>query len=197
MTDFHESHVESVTLGWFADLGYEVRTGQEIAPGEPAAERASYGDVVLVGRLRAAIDRLNPQLPAEARDEAHRKVLQPQSPALLVNNRAFLRMLRDGVEVEYRRTDGTIAGDRARLVSDEPDENDWLVVNQFTVIEGTYNRRPDIVAFVNGLPFAALEIKSALDEDATIWNAWNQLQTYQMQLPRYLRTTACSLSRTV
>ena len=90
-------------------------------------------------------------------------------------------MLRDGVEVEHRRADGSIAGDRARLVSDDPDENDWLVVNQFTVIEGTYNRRPDIVAFINGLPIAALEIKSALDDDATIWNAWNQLQTYQMQ----------------
>lgn len=183
MSGLHESHIESAALGWFADLGYAVFHGNDIAPGEPNAERRSYGDVLLVGRLRDSIERLNPHLPAEARDEALRKVLQPQSPALLVNNRAFHKMLRDGVEVEYRRPDGSIAGERARIVSDNPDENDWLVVNQFTVVEGAYNRRPDIMAFVNGVPIAVLEIKSALSEDATIWNAWNQLQTYQMQLP--------------
>lgn len=183
MPTIAEYHVESAALGWFADLGYSVRHGNQIAPGEPAAERVGYGDVVLVGRLREAIERLNPRLPPEAREDALRKVLQPQSPALLVNNRALYRVVRDGVEVEYRRPDASIAGDRARLVSDNPDENDWLVVNQFTVIEGTYNRRPDIVVFINGLPLAVLEIKSALDEGATIWTAWNQLQTYQMQLP--------------
>ncbi len=183
MSRITESHIEAATLGWFTDLGYSVLHGNQIAPGEPSGERTTYGDVVLVGRLRDAIDRLNPHLPPEAHEEALRKVLQPQSPALLVNNRAFHRMLRDGVEVEYRRPDGSIAGGRARLVSDDPDENDWLVVNQLTVIDGTYNRRPDIVAFVNGLPVAVLEIKSALDEGATIWNAWNQLQTYQQQIP--------------
>jgi type I restriction enzyme R subunit len=106
--DIVESHVEAAALGWFADLGYAVLNGREIAPGEPAAERATYSGVVLSGRLRAAIDRLNPKLPAEARDEALRKVLLPLSPVLLVNNRAFQRMLRDGVEVEYRRCESLL-----------------------------------------------------------------------------------------
>ena len=102
----------------------------------------------------------------------------------MTNNRAFHRMLRDGVEVEYRRDDGTIAGDRVHLVDyGNPDNNDWLVVNQFTVIEGQHNRRPDVVVFVNGLPLAVIELKNPADEDATIWTAFNQLQTYKQQIP--------------
>ena len=107
--------------------------------------------MVLAERLRAAIDRLNPDIPGEAREEAFRKTLRPESPSLVGNNRVFHAMLRDGVEVEYRTADGTIRGDRLRLVDfDKPLKNDWLVVNQFTVIEGQHNRRPDIVVFVNG-----------------------------------------------
>ena len=93
-------------------------------------------------------------------------------------------MLVNGVEVEYRRADGTIAGDRVRLVDfDAPEQNDFLAVNQFTVIEGQHNRRPDIVVFVNGLPLAVIELKNAADEDATVWTAFNQLQTYKLQIP--------------
>ncbi len=124
-------------------------------PGEPAAERDSFGDVVLVGRLRAAIARLNPDIPEEAREEALRKVLRVGTPSLTQTNRAFHAMLRDGVPVEYQRPDGSIAGDHVRLVDfDDAKANDWLAVNQFTVIEGQHNRRPDIVVFVNGLPLA-------------------------------------------
>ena len=109
MTDqFNESTVEEAALSWFEELGYGVAHGPNIAPGEPEAERHSFGDVVLVERLRDAIDRLNPDIPAEAREEAFRKVLRPDSPSLVGNNRAFHWMLRDGVEVEYRREDGTI-----------------------------------------------------------------------------------------
>ena len=178
-----ESDLELAVLDWFQKLGYQLLFGPEIAPGEAGAEREGWGDVVLVDRLRQAIQRLNPKLPAEAREEAICKVLRPESPSLIVNNRAFHRMLRDGVEVEYRRADGTIAGERARLVADDPDDNDWLVVNQFTIVEGQHNRRPDVIVFVNGLPLAVIELKSALDEDAAIWSAWNQLQTYQQQIP--------------
>jgi type I restriction enzyme R subunit len=184
MPQIYESTVEDAALSWFCDLGYAVLHGPDIAPGEPAAEREAFNDVVLVGRLREAIDRLNPSIPAEARDEALRKVLRPESPSLVGVNRRFHHMLRDGVEVEYRRDDGSIAGDRVRLIDfDQPNNNDWLVVNQFTVIEGQHNRRPDIVVFVNGLPLAVIELKNAADEDATIWSAWNQLQTYQQQIP--------------
>ena len=174
----NESTVEDAALSWFKELGYGIGHGPHLAPGEPAAERDSFGDVVLVERLREAIRRLNPSIPAEAQEEALRKVLRPETPSLTANNRRFHAMLRDGVEVEYRRADGSIAGDRVRLIDfDDPEANDWLAVNQFTVIEGQHNRRPDIVVFVNGLPLSVIELKNAADEDATIWSAFHQLQT--------------------
>ncbi len=181
---FTESEVEEAALGWFEELGYAVLHGPDIAPEEPAAERSDYQQVLLEGRLREALARLNPAIPADALDEAFRKVTRPKSTALLVNNRALHRMLVDGVEVEYRRPDGSVAGDRARLVDfEDPKANDWLVVNQFTVMEGQHNRRPDVVVFVNGLPLAVLELKNPADENATIWTAFNQLQTYKQQIP--------------
>ncbi len=179
----NESTVENAALSYFEDLGYSVLHGEQIAPGEAGAERDNYGDVVLAGRLRDAIDRLNPDIPASAREEALRKVLRPEAPALIANNRAFHKMLRDGVTVEYNRPDGTLAGDAVRLLSDDPADNDYVAVNQYTVVENSNNRRPDIVVFVNGLPIAVIELKSAVDEDATIWTAWNQLQTYKQQVP--------------
>lgn len=179
----NESIVEDAALSWFTDLGYTVAHGPHLAPGEPAAERDSFGDVVLVGRLRDAIARLNPAIPTDAREEALRKVLRVGTPALTQTNRSFHALLRDGVPVEYKRADGSIAGDHARLIDfDHPKNNDWLVVNQFTVIEGQHNRRPDIVVFVNGLPLAVIELKNAADEDTTIWTAYNQLQTYKQQI---------------
>ena len=183
-TALNESDLELATLEWFQHLGYKVLYGPEIAPEQPGAERESFGDVLLVERLRDAIDRLNPNIPADAREDALRKVVRPDRPTLVTNNRAFHRMLRDGVEVEYRREDGSIAGDRVHLVDyHDPDNNDWLAVNQFTVIEGQNNRRPDVVVFVNGMPLSVIELKNAADEDATIWTAFNQLQTYKDQIP--------------
>jgi type I restriction enzyme R subunit len=181
---FLESEVEEAALEWFAGLGWAVANGLEIAPGEPAAERTGFEEVTLNTRLKAAIARLNPSIPGDAQDEAFRKVVRLAAPSLTETNRAFHRMLVDGVEVEYRRADGSIAGDHAKLVDFEnPDANDWLAVNQFTVIEKPHNRRPDIVLFVNGLPLAVIELKNAADEDATIWNAFQQLQTYKAQIP--------------
>jgi type I restriction enzyme R subunit len=169
----NESIIEDATLTWFGELNYAIGHGPHLAPGEPAAERDSFSDVVLVGRLRAAIQRLNPAIPEEARGEALRKVLRVGSPSLTQSNRAFHRMLRDGVEVEYSRPDDSIAGDHVRLLDfGDVSVNDWFVVNQFTVIEGQQNRRPDIVVFVNGLPLGLIELKNAADEDATIWSAY-------------------------
>ncbi len=184
MSSFNESTVESAALEWFKDLGYTIGHGPHMAPGEPAAERESFGDVVLAGRLRQAIRSLNPSIPEEAHEEAFRKVLRSASPSLSANNRQFHGWLRDGVEVEYARADGSIAGDRVRLVDfGDPISNDWLAVNQFTVIEGQHNRRPDIVVFINGLPLAVIELKNPADEEATIWTAYKQIQTYKAEIP--------------
>ena len=187
----NESIVEEAALTWFGELGYAIGHGPHLAPGEPAAERESFGEVVLAGRLREAIRRLNPAIPEEAREEAFRKVLRVGTPSLTQTNRAFHRMLRDGVPVEYPRPDGSIAGDDVRLVDfDDVSGNDWLAVNQFTVIEGQHNRRPDIVVFVNGLPLGLIELKNAADEDATIWSAYSQLQTYKAEIPSLLHYNA-------
>jgi type I restriction enzyme R subunit len=187
----NESTVEDAALEWFGELGYSVGHGPHLAPGEAAAERDSFADVVLLGRLREAMRRLNPAIPEEAREDALRKVLRVATPSLVQSNRAFHKMLRDGVEVEYPRGDGSIAGDWVRLVDfGDVAANDWLVVNQFTVIEGQHNRRPDIVVFVNGLPLGLVELKNAADEDATIWTAYAQVQTYKAEIPSLLNYNA-------
>jgi type I restriction enzyme R subunit len=187
----NESIVEEAALTWFGELGYAIGHGTHLAPGEPAAERESFGDVVLEARLREAIRRLNPAIPEEAWEEALRKVLRVGTPSLTQTNRAFHRLLRDGVPVEYPRPDGSIAGDCVRLVDfEDASGNDWLAVNQFTVIEGQQNRRPDIVIFINGLPLGLIELKNAADEDATIWSAYSQVQTYKAEIPSLLHYNA-------
>src|SRR3989338_1312116 len=169
---FTESIVEQAALAWLESLGWSVRHGLEIAPGEPGAERADYAQVVLEGRLRDALSRLNPVLPAEALEDAFRRVTRPEGAELSARNRAVHRLLVEGVTVEYRAADGAIRGAQARVLDfDDPQNNDWLAVNQFTVTENKHTRRPDVVLFVNGLPLAVLELKNAADEDATIWTA--------------------------
>ena len=143
------------------------------------------------GDLRQALVRLNPDLPAEALEDAYRKLTRTDAPSLVERNRAVHRMLVDGVTVEYRRADGSIAGAQAQVIDfDTPDNNDWLAVNQFTVAEGQQTRRPDVVLFVNGLPLAVIELKNPADENATIWSAYQQLQTYQAQIPALFATNA-------
>jgi len=184
----NEGSVEDITLGWFRELGYAIEHGPNLAPGESRAERETYGDVILAGRLREAIERLNPSVPSEAKDEALRKVLRVDGPDLITANRRFHAMLRDGVEVEYPRADGSIAGDQVRLVDfAKTENNDWLALNQFTVVEGQVNRRPDVVVFVNGIPLSVIELKNPTDENATIWSAYEQLQTYKLQVPAIFR----------
>src|SRR3990170_6340377 len=173
MSSFTESVVEDAALAWLESLGYTVKHGPEIAPGELFAERADYGQTVLSERLRQALVRLNPTLPAEAVDDAFRKITRLDGATLDTRNRAFHRLLVDGVNVEYR-VDGAIRGAQARLLDfDNPESNDWLAVNQFTVVENKHNRRPDVVIFVNGLPLGVVELKNAADEDATIWDAYH------------------------
>lgn len=193
MSVFTESVVESATLGWLEALGYQVLHGPDIAVGELASERSdlNYRDVILERRLRHALVQLNPDLPSDAIEDAFRKLTRTDAAMLMERNRAVHRMLVDGVNVEYRRKDGSIAGAQARVVDfDAPENNDWLAVNQFTVSEGQHTRRPDIVLFVNGLPLVVMELKNPADEDATIWSAYQQLQTYQLQIPSFFATNA-------
>ena len=184
MTRFTESEVENAALEWLADLGWAIAYGPDIAPGTPAAERAGYGEVVLERRLRGALARLNPGLPAAALDDAFRKLIRPQGATTEVRNRAFHRLLTDGVTVEYRDDGGAIRGAPVRAVDfDDAAGNDWLAVNQFTVIDNRRERRLDVALFVNGLPLGLIELKNPADEDATVWTAWRQLQTYKAELP--------------
>lgn len=189
MTTIAESHVEEAALAWLGELGYSVANGLVIGPDGSAPERSSYGDVVLADRLKAAIARLNPHLEEETREDVYRKLLQAVTPSVTEENRRLHRFIVEGVPVEVTRADGTIGGDSARLIDFEnPDANDWLAVNQFTVIENKANRRPDIVVFVNGLPVSVIELKNPGDENATLDGAFNQLQTYKAQITSTFRT---------
>ena len=179
-----EADVEQAALEWLANLDWRVAHGPDIAPDTPAAERNDYGQVVLESRLRGALASLNTSLPAAALDDAFRKLTSPEGATLEARNRSFHRMLVDGVTVEYRTNGGAIRGEQAQVIDfDNPDHNDWLAVNQFTVTENRNTRRPDIVLFLNGLPLGVIELKNPADEDATIWTAWQQLQTYRAELP--------------
>ena len=183
MTVFSESVVEDAALDWLRGLGYNVIAGPEMPPG-PQALRESYSDVVFASTVRGALGRLNPILPNEALDDAFRKLTRPEGSTLEVRNRAFHRMLVDGVTVEYRNTEGVVRGAQARVIDfGHLDRNDWLAVNQFTVTENKQERRPDVVLFINGLPLALIELKNTANEKATVWSAWQQLQTYKNELP--------------
>ena len=179
-----ECTVESVALDWLASLGWTVLHGPDIAPDTPAAERADYGEVVLNGRLRSALAQLNPNRPDDALDDALRRLTRPAGATLEARNRDFHRMAVAGLDVEYPDTDGRVRGDKVRALDfDDPDNNDWLAVNQFTIVENKHERRPDIVLFVNGLPLAVIELKNPADENASISSAFQQLQTYKAEIP--------------
>ena len=190
-----ESEVEDAALAWLAGLGYAMLHGPDIGPEGPAPERGSYDEVLLAGRLRSALARLNPHLPAETLEDVLRKVQQTETPSLIEENRCLHRYLVESVPVELAREDGGIGGDSARLIDfDDIEANDWLAVNQFTVIEHEHNRRPDVVLFVNGLPLAVIELKNPGDENATLEGAFNQLQTYKDEIPSLFRTNAALMT---
>lgn len=193
---FTESVVEEAALSWLSSLGYAVLHGPDIAFGQSQSERTDpdFHDVILEGRLRRALERLNPELPAEALDDALRKLTRTDAPSLITRNHAMHRMLVDGVTVEYARPDGSIAGTQVKVIDFEnPENNDWLAVNQFTVVESGHNRRPDIIVFLNGLPVTVIELKNTADENATIWSALHQLDTYQLQIPSLFAANALLL----
>lgn len=178
-----ESILEDANLGWLKELGWIVLRGPDIAPGEPQAERETYADVLLVGRLQSALERINPEIPAEAIEDAIRKLQLQEHPTLTQNNHRFHRFMTDGVPVDYQQ-DGHTVHDSVQLIDEmNLDNNDWVAVNQFTVIEDKHNRRPDIVVFVNGLPLGVIELKNPVDEKADIYSAYKQFQTYKAEIP--------------
>ena len=179
-----ESTVEAVALDWLASFGWTVLHGPDIAPGTPTTERADYGEVVLYNRLQSALARLNPDSSDDALEDALRRLIRPAGATLEGRNRDVHRMLVAGVTVEYVDADGQVRGGQIRVFDfDDPAGNDWLAVNQFTVVENRHERRPDIVLFTNGLPLAVIELKNPADENATVRSAFQQLQTYKAEIP--------------
>ena len=186
---FREDHVEQAALDWFKNLGFEILHGSVIAPEGLSPERESYGDVILQGRLLNALTKLNPFLNPSIFDDVVRKIEQSETPSLIEENRRLHSLITEGVNLEVMRDDGSLSGETVKLIDFENiAANNFLAVNQFTIIENGHDRRPDIVLFVNGLPLAVIELKSAGDENATIDKAFSQLQTYKAQIPSLFRT---------
>ena len=184
MPSFYESEVEEAALSWLSSLGWQTAYGPDIAPDTPGAERTDFTQVVLEERLRDALLNLNPDLPPSALETGLRQLINPVGPTLEARNRSFHHALTRGVTVPVRRPDGTTSGEPAAVVDFEnPANNDWLAVNQVTVRENQSTRRADIVLFLNGLPLGIIELKNPADENADVWDAWNQLQTYKAELP--------------
>ena len=182
MNHLTENAIEQMALEQLQTLGWQVAFGPDIAPDGSRPERETYGEVVLVERLREALMRINPDMPEAAIEEALRQVLTPESPALIENNRRFHRMLTDGVDVSWMGPKGVQHGKVWLLDVEHQENNDWLAVNQFTVIENKRERRPDIVLFLNGLPLVVMELKNPGAEQATLRQAFNQLQTYKQEI---------------
>lgn len=181
MNPITENEIEQIAIRYLQDLGYLYVLGPDISPDGINTER-QYNEVVLSGRLRAAINKFNPAISDDAKEDAIKKVLRCDSPNTLINNENFHRYLTEGVDVEVRTNDG-IRGDKVYITDfNEPENNEFLVVNQFTIIENNQNKRPDLIIFINGLPLVVIELKNATDELATVKAAFNQLQTYKQYI---------------
>ena len=186
-----EADIEAAVLMILGELGYTVEATATIAPDGTAPERTAYREVVLQRRLTAAVARLNPAIPEDARAAAVRQVLQAELPSLVEENRRIHHLMVKGVSVDVPTGAGEVRGEKVWLVDfDDPDANDWLVTGQFTVVEGRHRRRPDVVVFLNGLPVAVIELKSATAENATVADACEQLRTYKAEIPSLFRTNA-------
>lgn len=191
MAFLSEALLESALLEQLATLGYACASDDVIGPDGKHPERDAYDEVVLKARLVAPVARLNPLLPPEAQADAIRRLTQSELPHLLGENRRIHRLLTEGADVEYYADDGSLTAGKVRLIDfEQPANNDWLAVQQFTVVAGQAKRRPDVVVFVNGLPLAVVELKAPGGEGATLAGAFNQLQTYKQQIPALFRSNA-------
>ena len=184
MYQFHEDDLEQATLEWLEELDYETLHGPDIAVDGEYPERESYQEVVLHDRLEEALRKINPSASSSSIERAIQLVTMIESPSLIVNNRNFQKFVTDGIDVEYRTDDGRNATEKLWLFDFENmNNNDFVAVNQFTVIEGQNNKRPDVVVFVNGLPLVVIELKSSTNEQAGITEAFRQIQTYKRAIP--------------
>ena len=178
----NETQLENLCLDWFSENGWEVVHGIDIAPDSSNPLRKDYKQILIEADLQAAFERLNPHLPASCFEQVLQKLNQPESLDLVTNNRAFHRMLLEGVPVTYKKQDDWLH-DHAFLVDfNHVHQNRFVAINQFTILGTKQPRRPDIICFINGIPFAVLELKSPTDENADIWDAFNQLQTYKEEI---------------
>lgn len=184
MSAFNENTVELAALEYFAELGYRTLHGPDIAPGEPGAQRDSFEEVFLWGRLRDAIRRINPSTSPALIDEAIKRVRRAESQSPIDENYRLHQLITEGVPVEHRDADGSLRTTRLWLVDfEQPENNDWVAINQFTIVENGKNRRPDVLVLLNGMPLALLELKNPDAEHATLKSAWNQVQTYRQDIP--------------
>ncbi|MDO8772747.1 MAG: type I restriction endonuclease subunit R, partial [Burkholderiaceae bacterium] len=191
MAFLSEAAVELALLEQLRGLGYSIEQEENIGPDGHRPERDSHDVVVLKKRLEDAVALLNPGMPLDARQDAIRKVMQSELPSMLEENRRIHKLMTEGVDVEYYADDGTLTAGKVSLIDfQRPEQNDWLVVSQFVVIAGQYNRRPDVVVFVNGLPLGVIELKAPGSGNATLVGAFNQLQTYKKQIPALFNTNA-------
>ena len=194
MTALNESTVELAALEYLRQLGWSTAFGPSIAPDSPGAQRSSYEQVYLYDRLREAASRINPNFEASVIDEAVKRLERAESQSPLAENFRVHELLTRGVPVEHRDANGAVRTVRVRLIDFEhPGNNDWLAVNQFTVVHNGKKRRPDIVVFVNGIPLALFELKNLADEHATLKGAWNQLQTYRGDIPALFTPNAMTV----
>ncbi|AGB49543.1 type I site-specific deoxyribonuclease, HsdR family [Methanomethylovorans hollandica DSM 15978] len=183
MNKITESGIEKFAIELLEHQGYRYVYAPDIAPDSDTPERDRFEDVLLLERLRTAVGRINPNVPADAREDAIRQVRRLNSPELISNNETFHRMLTEGINVSYQK-DGNDRGDLVWLIDfNDTENNEFLVANQFTVIENDVNKRPDIILFVNGLPLVVIELKNPADENATVRSAFRQLQTYKQTIP--------------
>lgn len=191
MAFLSEAAVELALLEQLRGLGYSIEHEEDIGPDGHRPERESHDEVVLKKRFEDTVARLNPGLPFEARQDAVRRVMQSELPSLLEENRRIHKLMTEGVDVEYYADDGTLTAGKVALIDFEhPEQNDWLAVSQFVVINGQNNRRPDVVVFVNGLPLGVIELKAPGSAGAHLLGAFNQLQTYKKQIPALFNTNA-------
>ncbi|MDC2865320.1 type I restriction endonuclease subunit R [Bacillus sp. BP-3] len=191
MFKYNESELEIAALEWLEEMDYEIVEGPDIAPDGDYAERESFHDVVLVDRLRDSLQKINPTLERKVIEEAIQKIIANASPNIVLNNKQFHKFITDGIEIQTQGKDGYNPTVSVYVFDfEDPKNNDFMAVNQFTVIEGQANKRPDIIVFVNGLPLVVIELKNATNEDVDITDAYNQLQTYKQAIPTLFRYNA-------
>ena len=182
-----ESDVEDLFLDILSKLGYSIKFGPDISLGGKDQER-EYSDPILTYRLKERLQLINPEIPIEAIEEAIRIIRKNNSQDLILNNHDFHNLIVNGIDVQYRKRNGSIKHDKVFAFDfNRIENNEFLAVNQFTIIENRHERRPDIVLFVNGIPIVIIELKNPEDENATIWSAYRQIQTYLSEIPSMFR----------